>query len=643
MLSSPATGRATLTTLVLLGSLFLCLPVFSQVTTGTPPFSSLAGGPDVINFGNLNAHITIPVLHKPGRGLNFTYDISYDTSVWYPVFSNGVTSWQPVGNWGWSGTTQALTGSMSQTTTDQTCQVCNQYTCWYPTGQYDISNWVYKDQWGVPHSFTGTVIINNGVCPNYGGPNSTGFTSTTSDGSGITLAITGSSNTTGITVVLTTAGGTILNGPISSGSGNTDRNGNQISVNSSGAFTDTLNTTALTVSGTGTPTSPTLFTYSAPGPNGTGVNAAYSMKFATYSMRTNFGCSGITDYGTNGTTTANLVSEIDLPDYNSTSNPNSRYTFTYESTPGHSGFVTGRLASLTLPTGGTITYQYTGGSSGNITCADGSTPGLKRYTPDTVSNYWEYDRTLGTGAAYTLTISDPQSNKTVVQFQGLYETQRDFYQGSVSSANLLQTTKTCYNGNATNCTSTAVALPISQRKIITVLPGGLQSEHDDLWNPYGAPIESDDYDYGTTSHGALLKQTIATYTAMGNINAFAQTVTIKDGSGNTVSKIKNNYDETAVIATTGTPQHANPTTLRGNLTSTNSYVNATTFLTKSTTYYDTGNMSTSTDVNGGLTTYSYQSGLPSCYITPSTKYVTFINGLRTVRGVRENSSSPTWA
>ncbi len=28
-------------------------------------------------------------------------------------------------------------------------------------------------------------------------------------------------------------------------------------------------------------------------------------------------------------------------------------------------------------------------------------------------------------------------------------------------------------------------------------------------------------------------------------------------------------------------------------------------------------------------------------ITPSTKYVTFINGQRTGRGVRENSSSPT--
>jgi hypothetical protein len=80
----------------------------AQITTGTPPFGSFGGGPDVINLANLNAHWTIPVLHKPGRGMNFTYDLSYDTSVWYPVTSGGTTTWQPAGNWGWSGTNERL-------------------------------------------------------------------------------------------------------------------------------------------------------------------------------------------------------------------------------------------------------------------------------------------------------------------------------------------------------------------------------------------------------------------------------------------------------------------------------------------------------------------------------------------------------
>jgi hypothetical protein len=69
---------------------------FAQVTTGTPPFGSFGGGPaDTINLANLNVHLTIPVLNKPGRGIPFVYNITYDNSIWYPVNSNGTNSWQP--------------------------------------------------------------------------------------------------------------------------------------------------------------------------------------------------------------------------------------------------------------------------------------------------------------------------------------------------------------------------------------------------------------------------------------------------------------------------------------------------------------------------------------------------------------------
>jgi len=91
-------------TLLLVGlTMLACGVSFAQVTTGTPPFGTFASNsaPDVIDLANLNAHIPIPVLHKAGRGLDFTYDLSYDSSVWYPVTSNQVTSWQPVLYWGW--------------------------------------------------------------------------------------------------------------------------------------------------------------------------------------------------------------------------------------------------------------------------------------------------------------------------------------------------------------------------------------------------------------------------------------------------------------------------------------------------------------------------------------------------------------
>ncbi len=166
--------------------------ISAQVTTGTPPFGSFGGGPDVINLANLNSHITIPVLHKPGRGLNFTYDLSYDTSVWYPVTSGGTTSWQPVPNWGWRGVTEAASGYTSASSISVTCYQCNPYTCWTATGEIIVSNWVYHDAWGVPHSFSGEADLYTGACLNMPGP-STGFTSQVIDGSGYTLTVSSTS------------------------------------------------------------------------------------------------------------------------------------------------------------------------------------------------------------------------------------------------------------------------------------------------------------------------------------------------------------------------------------------------------------------------------------------------------------------
>src|ERR1700691_6032722 len=85
-----------------------------QVATGTPPFGSLGGGPfDTVNLGNLNVHFAIPVLHKAGRGIPFTYDLGYDSSIWTPGSSNGVVQWQPALYWGWRGQTEAKVGYVS--------------------------------------------------------------------------------------------------------------------------------------------------------------------------------------------------------------------------------------------------------------------------------------------------------------------------------------------------------------------------------------------------------------------------------------------------------------------------------------------------------------------------------------------------
>jgi RHS repeat-associated protein len=564
----------------------------AQVATGAPPFGSFGGGPDVVNLANLNSHIAIPVLHKAGRGTNFTYDLSYDSSVWYPVTSGSTTSWQPVYNWGWRAQTEAATGYVTYSATYPA--PCNPRT-W--------SNWVYHDPWGVPHPLAAQAWYVGSKFCGYAWGATGGLAN---DGSGYFISLT-SNYANPPFYKLYSRDGKLINAPANAGTGSgnfSDRNGNQLTVDGSGNFFDTLSSTTpiLTASGAGTPTSPTVLSYTAP----SGGSASYTMKYGTYTVQTNFGCSGVTDFGP---TSEYLVSEIDLPD-------NSKYTFTYEGTPGHAGYVTGRLASVTLPTGGTITYTYTGGSSGHITCSDGSASGLQRATPDTGGSYWSYSRTPGSGAASTDTITDPVGNVTTVQFQGIYETQRVVNQGA---STLLETVYTCYNGSASPCTGTAILMPIASQAVTTILPGSanLQSKVVSSYNSYGQLTEEDDYGYGSGAPGALLRKKVITIQTVGTTQAI-QTAQIQDGSGNVKAQTTMTFDEGpggGVTATSGTPQHTNPTVGRGNPTTISYLVQGSTALTKKLTYFDTGNVMAATDANGNPTTYTYSSTYGNAYPT----------------------------
>ena len=109
-----------------------------------------------------------------------------------------------------------------------------------------------------------------------------------------------------------------------------DTNGNEI-TQSGGVFTDTLGQTALSISASGSGV-----TLSNGNPSGN----PYTVSYTSYNIKTNFGCSGITEYSASS---VSLVNQITLPDGRS-------YQFAYEPTPSHSGYITGRLASVILPT-----------------------------------------------------------------------------------------------------------------------------------------------------------------------------------------------------------------------------------------------------------------------------------------------------
>jgi RHS repeat-associated protein len=583
--------------------LLVAATAIAQVSTGTPPVGSFSSGPDVINLGNLNVHFAVPVISKPGRGTPFDYVLSFDSSVWTPIASGGTKSWQPTTNWGWRAITEAATGYISRQRFTVQCMIDDgqEYLPPRPPRYINEPQWTnyqYHDPFGITHA--GFTNISGG-CAGDTDPSD----STSTDSSGLTLD--SGANT------VTTPSGSVFAAPLDLGTGaatNTDRNGNQITTTTGNTFTDTLGMTVLSVSG-GAP-NPLVLTYTT----SSGTPASVTVNYSAYTVQTAFACSGVSEYGP---TAVSLASSVSLPD-------GSSYSFQYEATPGAPANVTGRVKAITFRTGGTITYAYTGGNNG-IECVDGSGSGLSRTTSDGTT---DYSRT-GSGSAWTTTILDASPsprNQTVINFQtagspaNFYETHRTVTQGT--SPALLQT-DTCYNSaTQPNCSTTAIALPISEVKGYTILTNGQQGLNDTLLNSFGLISEVDEYDFGTSPHGILLRKTLSTYASLGNgIVGLPATITVQDGGSIQKAQQTFGYDQTAVTGTTGVPQHAAISGSRGNQTSLTQWVNATpTTLVSTFTYDDTGNELTATDPAGNQTQFNYHDSFSDTVDRGSLAYLT---------------------
>ena len=144
---------------------------------------------------------------------------------------------------------------------------------------------------------------------------------------------------------------------------------------------------------------------------------------------------------------------------------------------------------------------------------------------------------------------DPQNNQTNMRFQGVCETQRQIYQGRVSPSNLLETVNTSYNNSTSPCTGATIICPSRGA------PSSLNSRA--ACNPFTSitTIPSGSSQTNTTMITArggsnpLNREVDITFAALGdNINAFKQTVTVKDGTGNIEATTTYNYDETYMVA-----------------------------------------------------------------------------------------------
>ncbi|MGA3372446.1 MAG: hypothetical protein ABSC48_11875 [Terracidiphilus sp.] len=249
------------------------------------------------------------------------------------------------------------------------------------------------------------------------------------------------------------------------------------------------------------------------------------MSYTAYTVNTYFGVSGINEYPRTNTP---LVSSLEFPD-------GSEYQFTYEETPTagnrtplsgtYSAYcVTGRLASITLPTGGVINYTYTGGSNGIE--SDGSTAGLTRKLNSdsgSAASTLTYSRTItGIGTSQTAVVDGLGNNKTYTFVEAsnqpagttaqYYETSRSVYNGAATGTPVVAL-NTCYNGAANPCATAIPTLPISEIATYNTIDG-LETDGTTAWySSYGMLTEVEVWDFasGTTSRGSLLRRELWTY------------------------------------------------------------------------------------------------------------------------------------
>jgi RHS repeat-associated protein len=602
------------------------IPSFAQTMPDVPPVGIPVGstittdGMDTVSLSNLAIHFNVPLRAKQGRGIPFSFNLSFDNQTYGTKFLSGgvqqewtlVTSTHPF---------NSPIGTIHLTQfTNQSCIVISNpprnppqkvsYTL------YEIIS--YTDSDGTSHPFgpsgEGLFFASNSLvqtaCKLAYGQGASGIAS---DGSGIFVSANLNSGT------ITYPNGTIIKAPLYGlpslppGPGPytiTDSNGNWMSQSFSsagfpqiGTFTDTLDTAPVILVNASTFPNPVSYSYL----DGTGGEVPYiTESFKPYTLQTAFGCP-IVDYPA---TAGNLLDRITLPD-------GTFYSFTYEQTGPGSGNVTGRVSSITLPTGGVVTYQYTGGDTGKgVFCVDGSTSGLKRTTPDGTWNYVRGNVTMPTGggaiADDTTTITDPLGNQTVIGFRwgsgvgSLFEKQRQVYTGSATGTPI-ESTVTCYNGQSpvSNCTSvntnSVITQPFTEENVYRSLNGGPQSRVDTFYNNYGLVTEKDEYDFGAPTP---TRKTITTYSTI--ILDHPATVKVTDGNGNPLAETDYTYDQDINnLQPSGSVQLNSVSCCRGNLTTLTKHVNGSSTITETFTHYDNGQVYQAKDGNGNTTTYTY--------------------------------------
>jgi RHS repeat-associated protein len=372
----------------------------------------------------------------------------------------------------------------------------------------------------------------------------------------------------------------------------TDANGNTLSRTLTGGttwqYTDSMGQIALTstIGSYGPPHGADTYSYL----DANGVNQTVSVNYSTYTQQTAWGCGGDI-----APTSVSFPSSVSWPDGTSLS-------LTYEHGAGtNTGTVTGRIASLTLPTGGAVSYTYSGGSNG-INCLDGSPATMTRTENGQTTTYVHTTINANYQASTVETL--PDGGRETFLFSGhvfggnvattLYSDVVTDSTGNITSTKLIN-----FNGNPNGSQSgyfpTSKVDTYVYRGGTSVTAGSVHSQTSLDATYYALPLDVKVYTPATSS--AVYTDTVTTYGSFSNGSCSGATVANRictsvtsDGSGNTLKSSRATYD------------------LYGNKLNGSTLVSGTTYLSSgSATYNSNGTVATSTSTFGNVSTNSVTS------------------------------------
>jgi RHS repeat-associated protein len=316
----------------------------------------------------------------------------------------------------------------------------------------------------------------------------------------------------------------------------------------------------------------------------------------------------------------------------------------------------GDLAQITFPTGGTLSYTWIQGGDACVVhtysnARSVATRTLNANSSDSSPAVWTYQ------SLSPPTVTDPAGNDTVHTFTNLatngcpyYETVTKYYQGSHTTGTLLKTVNTTYSlidGSISNDgqpTTANVVWPSATNNENQTTYGydtavqfytptfklngtGFQYGYPPTTGSYGLALTKKEYDYGTGAPGTLLRTTTTNYQAFAysnyltnNLLTLPSSVAVTgSGPGSTTTY---DYDQTTPVSSYITTQHnsAPPAgSYRGNPTTVSRYLNTTgTYLSTTSTNWDTGMVDVVTDPKGNQTTYGYSSTYAGSLLTSVT-------------------------